>query len=59
MIRKHLKEEDIDSQLEYSKMYQVLDADSSQIAAIQDVKAGRNLVVEGTISLEQVNLRQL
>ncbi|WP_299524305.1 DUF3320 domain-containing protein [uncultured Methanobrevibacter sp.] len=41
------KEEDIDSQLEYSKMYQVLDADSSQIAAIQDVKAGRNLVVEG------------
>ena len=28
-------------------MYQVLDADSSQIAAIQDVKAGRNLVVEG------------
>ena len=41
------KEEDIDSQLEYQNMYQVLDADSSQIAAIQDVKAGRNLVVEG------------
>ena len=41
------KEEDIDSQLEYRDMYQVLDADSSQIAAIQDVKAGRNLVVEG------------
>ena len=41
------KEEDIDSQLEYRTMYQVLDADSSQIAAIQDVKAGRNLVVEG------------
>ena len=40
-------EEDIDSQLEYQSMYQVLDADSSQIAAIQDVKAGRNLVVEG------------
>ena len=40
-------EEDIDSQLEYQTMYQVLDADSSQIAAIQDVKAGRNLVVEG------------
>jgi superfamily I DNA and/or RNA helicase len=40
-------EEDIDSQLEYRTMYQVLDADSSQIAAIQDVKAGRNLVVEG------------
>ena len=41
------KEEDIDSQLEYRTMYQVLDADSSQIAAIQDVKSGRNLVVEG------------
>ena len=41
------REEDIDSQLEYRTMYQVLDADSSQIAAIQDVKAGRNLVVEG------------
>ena len=45
--KKAFKEEDIDSQLEYSKMYRVLDADSSQIAAIQDVKAGRNLVVEG------------
>ena len=41
------KEEEIDSRLEYQNMYQVLDADSSQIAAIQDVKAGRNLVVEG------------
>ena len=41
------REEDIDTQLEYQNMYQVLDADSSQIAAIQDVKAGRNLVVEG------------
>ena len=40
-------EEDIDTQLDYQTMYQVLDADSSQIAAIQDVKAGRNLVVEG------------
>ena len=41
------REEDIDTQLEYANMYQVLDADSSQIAAIQDVKSGRNLVVEG------------
>ncbi len=41
------REEDIDTELEYRSMYQVLDADSSQIAAIQDVKAGRNLVVEG------------
>lgn len=41
------KEENIDSELKYKNMYQVLDADSSQIAAIEDVKAGRNLVVEG------------
>ena len=41
------KEEEIDEKLEYKDMYQVLDADSSQIAAIEDVKAGRNLVVEG------------
>ena len=40
-------EQDIDTQLDYGSMYQVLDADSSQIAAIEDVKAGRNLVVEG------------
>ena len=41
------KEEDIYSELHYEDMYQVLDADSSQIAAIEDVKSGRNLVVEG------------
>ncbi|MBZ9570895.1 DUF3320 domain-containing protein [Methanobrevibacter sp. TMH8] len=41
------KEEDIDRELLYKDMYQVLDADSSQIAVIEDVKAGRNLVVEG------------
>ncbi|RBQ23590.1 hypothetical protein ALNOE001_08090 [Candidatus Methanobinarius endosymbioticus] len=40
-------EEDIDKELLYKDMYQVLDADSSQIAVIEDVKAGRNLVVEG------------
>lgn len=40
-------EEEIDTRLSYENMYQVLDADSSQIAAIEDVKAGRNLVVEG------------
>ncbi|MDL2270813.1 DUF3320 domain-containing protein [Methanobrevibacter sp. OttesenSCG-928-I08] len=40
-------EENIDKQLEYKNMYQVLDADSSQIAAIEDVKNGGNLVVEG------------
>ncbi|KZX17426.1 DUF4011 domain-containing protein [Methanobrevibacter filiformis] len=41
------KEEDIDFELSYNDMYHVLDADSSQIAAIEDVKAGKNLVVEG------------
>ncbi|MDR0900459.1 MAG: DUF4011 domain-containing protein, partial [Methanobrevibacter sp.] len=40
-------EEAIDKTLSYKDMYHVLDADSSQIAAIEDVKAGRNLVVEG------------
>ena len=41
------KEEDVDEKLHYKTMYQVLDADSSQIAAIENVKAGHNLVVEG------------
>ncbi|MDO5849899.1 MAG: DUF4011 domain-containing protein, partial [Methanobacteriaceae archaeon] len=41
------KEEDIDEKLHYKTMYQVLDADSSQIAVIENVKAGHNLVVEG------------
>ena len=40
-------EEDVDSKLDYKDMYNVLDADSSQIAAIENVKAGHNLVVEG------------
>ena len=39
-------ENDVDK-INYKDMYQVLDADSSQIAVIEDVKAGRNLVVEG------------
>ena len=41
------EEDDIDEKLHYKTMYQVLDADSSQIAAIENVKAGHNLVVEG------------
>ncbi len=41
------EEEDVDEKLHYKTMYQVLDADSSQIAAIENVKAGHNLVVEG------------
>ncbi|MDR2829939.1 MAG: DUF3320 domain-containing protein [Methanobrevibacter sp.] len=39
--------ENIDKKLSYNDLYNVLDADSSQIAVIEDVKAGRNLVVEG------------
>ncbi|MDR3063591.1 MAG: DUF4011 domain-containing protein, partial [Methanobrevibacter sp.] len=41
------REDDIDKILNYASMYQVLDADSSQIAAIENVKSGENLVVEG------------
>ncbi|QHN08064.1 DUF3320 domain-containing protein [Methanothermobacter sp. THM-2] len=37
---------DIDS-IPYENLYHVVDADSSQIAVIEDVKAGKNLVVEG------------
>ncbi|MDR2967161.1 MAG: DUF3320 domain-containing protein [Methanobacteriaceae archaeon] len=40
-------EDEIDNKLLYENTYHVLDADSSQIAAIEDVKAGINLVVEG------------
>jgi len=39
-------EVDIDS-IPYKDLYHVVDADSSQIAVIEDVKAGKNLVVEG------------
>ena len=45
--KESFKEDEMDDKLLYENMYQVLDADSSQIAAIEDVKAGRNLVVEG------------
>lgn len=40
-------EEEVDSILSSKEVYTVLDADSSQIAVIEDVKAGNNLVVEG------------
>ncbi|MCQ2977165.1 MAG: DUF4011 domain-containing protein, partial [archaeon] len=40
-------EDEVDEKLHYKTMYQVLDADSSQIAVIENVKAGHNLVVEG------------
>jgi very-short-patch-repair endonuclease/DNA polymerase III delta prime subunit len=39
--------EDVDKKLHYKDVYHILDADSSQIAVIEDAKAGRNMVVEG------------
>lgn len=40
-------EKDVDLKLSAKNTYHILDADSSQIAAIEDVKTGINLVVEG------------
>jgi superfamily I DNA and/or RNA helicase len=40
-------ENQVDSQLTSQDVYHVMDADSSQIAVIEDVKKGRDLVVEG------------
>jgi len=40
-------EEEVDLKLSAKDAYQIMDADSSQIAVIEDVKAGKNLVVEG------------
>jgi len=40
-------EEDVDYKLKSRDVYTVLDADSSQLAVIEDVKHGKNLVVEG------------
>jgi superfamily I DNA and/or RNA helicase/very-short-patch-repair endonuclease len=41
------KEDQVDVKLSSKDVYHVMDADSSQIAVIEDVKAGRDLVVEG------------
>ena len=38
---------DVDEKLKARDTYHIMDADSSQVAVIEDVKAGRNLVVEG------------
>ncbi len=40
-------ENEVDEKLNARDLYHVMDADPSQIAVIEDVKAGRNLVVEG------------
>lgn len=41
------KPEDVDLKLSSQSVYHVMDADSSQIAVIEDIKKGKNLVVEG------------
>ena len=41
------KPEDVDVKLSSQCVYHVMDADSSQIAVIEDIKKGKNLVVEG------------
>ncbi len=40
-------EKDVDMKLSAKDTYHIMDADSSQIAVIEDVKAGKDLVVEG------------
>jgi very-short-patch-repair endonuclease/DNA polymerase III delta prime subunit len=40
-------EEDVDKRIHADSVYHILDADSSQIAVIEDIKAGKNLVVQG------------
>ena len=41
------KPKDVDLKLPSQSVYHVMDADSSQIAVIEDIKKGKNLVVEG------------
>lgn len=41
------REEEVDLKLTAKDTYHIMDADSSQIAVIEDVKAGKGLVVEG------------
>jgi very-short-patch-repair endonuclease/DNA polymerase III delta prime subunit len=40
-------ENEVDLRLDLRSVYHIMDSDPSQIAVIEDVKAGRNLVVEG------------
>jgi len=40
-------ERDVDKKIRADAVYHILDADSSQIAAIEDIKAGKNLVIQG------------
>ncbi len=41
------KEAEVDEKLVFRDLYHVCDADPSQIAVIEDIKSGKNLVVEG------------
>ncbi len=41
------REEEVDLKLSAKDTYHIMDADSSQIAVVEDVKAGKDLVVEG------------
>ncbi|TET34002.1 MAG: DUF3320 domain-containing protein [Planctomycetota bacterium] len=45
--QKGFDENEIDEKLHASELFHVMDADPSQIATIEDVKSGMNLVVEG------------
>lgn len=40
-------EQDVDLKVTSASAYHILDADSSQIAVIEEIKSGKNLVVEG------------
>lgn len=40
-------ENEVDEKISADSVYHILDADSSQIAAIEDIKAGKNLVIQG------------
>jgi len=40
-------ENDVDKKIDVRNVYHVMDADPSQIAVIEDVKSGKNMVVEG------------
>ena len=40
-------EEDVDIKLKVDEVFNVVDADSSQIAVIEEGKSGKNMVVEG------------
>ena len=44
---KGFQEDEVDRKLDSRDLYHVFDADSSQIAVIEDVKSGHNLAVEG------------